>query len=414
MFYYNRLLDQRVLFTERYNRDVLKVFDYYQRKGRVELLTTSATHAFLPFYTAYPEAIQAQIEVAVGTYRVHFEKFPQGFWLPEMGWSMELEPWFRSYNFAYTITDTHALALASPPAAKGSFYPVKTPSGFFVLGRDFYALEDIKLIANSSIYRNNHQDLGYELPLDQIQGFLSIFGGRTKTGYKCHNNSGSFYNPVEASAKAADHARTFLSNRIARLNAAKELMDNPPISVCAFDARVFGTLWYEGPKFLESIFREGITLGGFQFMTPAEYIFKQDQMNFQTIRPEYSSWGSNGYAESWVDSSNDWMYRHTMRAMERMIELAERFPNNTGLKERALNQAAREILLAQASDWPGMLYRQEYVEYAHNQLEAALRNFTTIYEALGSNHISTEWLTNLERRHNIFPNINYRVFRKKK
>jgi 1,4-alpha-glucan branching enzyme len=100
--------------------------------------------------------------------------------------------------------------------------------------------------------------------------------------------------------------------------------------------------------------------------------------------------------------------------MERMTELAERFPDDTGLKERALNQAAREIILAQSSDWPAHLYRQDSTEYARNQAENALRNFTTIYEALGSNYISTEWLTTLERRHNIFPNINYRVFRRKK
>jgi 1,4-alpha-glucan branching enzyme len=100
--------------------------------------------------------------------------------------------------------------------------------------------------------------------------------------------------------------------------------------------------------------------------------------------------------------------------MERMTELAERFPDDTGLKERALNQAAREILLAQSSDWSSLLFRQDSTEYAYKQAENALRNFTTIYEALGSNYISTEWLTNLERRHNIFPNINYRVFRRKK
>jgi 1,4-alpha-glucan branching enzyme len=100
--------------------------------------------------------------------------------------------------------------------------------------------------------------------------------------------------------------------------------------------------------------------------------------------------------------------------MERMTELAERFPDDTGIKEHALNQAAREIIIAQSSDWSSMLYKQDSTEYARNQAENALRNFTTIYEALGSNYISTEWLTNLERRHNIFPNINYRVFRHKK
>jgi 1,4-alpha-glucan branching enzyme len=97
-----------------------------------------------------------------------------------------------------------------------------------------------------------------------------------------------------------------------------------------------------------------------------------------------------------------------------MIEISDRFPDNSGLKERTLNQAAREILLSLASDWPGMLYKQENTAYARLQIESSLRNFTTIYEALGSNYISTEWLTSLEKRHNIFPNINYRVFRKKK
>jgi 1,4-alpha-glucan branching enzyme len=116
----------------------------------------------------------------------------------------------------------------------------------------------------------------------------------------------------------------------------------------------------------------------------------------------------------WLDASNDWLYRHAIRSLKRMTELAERFPDDTGLKERALNQAAREILLVQNSDWAKMLYSQDNAEYAKEQIISSLRNFTTIYESLGSNYISTEWLTGLEKRHTIFPNINYRVFRRKK
>jgi 1,4-alpha-glucan branching enzyme len=148
-------------------------------------------------------------------------------------------------------------------------------------------------------------------------------------------------------------------------------------------------------------------------MTPPEYLSKQSMADIETVLPEFSSGGFNGYAETWVDASNDWMYPHAVRALERMVELAERFPNDAGLKERALNQAAREILLVQSADWPRMLYRQESADFARHQIEMALRNFTTIYEALASNYISTEWLTNLERRHNLFPGINYRVFRRK-
>ena len=191
-------------------------------------------------------------------------------------------------------------------------------------------------------------------------------------------------------------------------------MEEAPLCLYAHNADNFGRFWYEGPQFIETLFRMAAGYRDFQFITPSEYIFKQNLSNIQITAPEFSSCGTNGYAETWLDVSSDWIYRHLARSMERMTELAERFPDDTGLKERALNQAAREILMAQSSDWPYLLYKQESTEYARNQAENALRNFTTIYEALGSNYISTEWLTNLERRHNIFPNINYRVFRRKK
>jgi 1,4-alpha-glucan branching enzyme len=130
--------------------------------------------------------------------------------------------------------------------------------------------------------------------------------------------------------------------------------------------------------------------------------------------PEFSSWGNDGYAETWLDASNDWIYRHVFRSIRRMIEMTERFPNDTGLKERALNQAAREILLSLGADWPKMLYLGKQPEYAREKIEETLRNFTTIFESLGSNYISTEWLTDLEKRHSIFPFLNYRVFGRKK
>jgi 1,4-alpha-glucan branching enzyme len=190
-------------------------------------------------------------------------------------------------------------------------------------------------------------------------------------------------------------------------------MQGIPLSLCAFNADSFGRHWHEGHLFLENLFRLAAGYRELKFMTPSEYLCQQPISSLEVSLPEYSSWGYNGYAEAWLDSSNDWIYRHLSRSIDRMVELADRFSRNSSLKERALNQGAREILLAMASDWPAFLYRQECTEYARHQVEDALRNFTTIYEALGSNYISTEWLTNLERRHDVFPNINYRVFKRK-
>ena len=415
--YYNRIVDRRVAFTEKYEKNLLKAFDIYRKRGKLEILASCATNAFLPFISHNRESIQAQMEIPVLSYRNHFNGTSHGFWLPALGWTPAIEPYLRAYNFSYTIVESHGLLFGNPLPKRGTFYPVKTPDGTFVFGRDFYSVHEIEKYCGDEAYRNNNRDVGYELPPEIVNQFLSTEGERNKTGYKYwarRENGSTIYNPQAASDKAASHARLFLENNIARLEEASRQMKETPICLFAHNIDNFGRFWYEGPHFIESLFRMASGYRDFKFITPSEYIFKQDISSLQVVAPEFSSGGNNGYAEPWLDVSNDWIYRHLARSMERMTELAERFPDDTGLKERALNQAAREILLAQSSDWPLLLYRQDSTEYARTQAENALRNFTTIYEALGSSYISTEWLTTLERRHNIFPNINYRVFRRKK
>jgi 1,4-alpha-glucan branching enzyme len=417
--YFDRVVDRRFAFTERYGGDILTAFDHYRRKGKIEMLGTSATHAFLPFLCPFPESIQAQMEAAIASYRRCPGIYPQGFWLPALGWSAELDPYFRQYNFNYTIINTHGFVFGNPAPSRGSFYPVRTPSGIIMLARDFHAGQDIDRIAREGPYRDNRRDAGHELPAGELGPFLAVNGARCRTGFKYWKVSSdgkqrAVYDFAAARTAAEEHARAFLEARSGQLAGAAQYMREVPLSLCAANADTFGRYWYEGPCFLEALFRLASAYRELQFVTPSEYLCKQEIRAFEVSVPEFSSWGSNGYAETWLDASNDWMYRHLSRAMDRMVELAERFPNDTGLKERALNQAAREILLAQASDWPEMLYRQESAEYARSRIEGSLRNFTTIYEALGSNYISTEWLTGLERRHNVFPYINYRVFRRKR
>ena len=415
-YFYNRIVEKKAFFSERYENNIIKGFEYYQKKGRLEILTTAATHSFLPFFASCPEAIRSQFEVAISAHRQNFGKSPQGFWLPELGWKAELDIWLRTYNLGYTIVDTHALAFARPFAEKGTFYPVRTSQGIVAFGRDFNACQAMTEIKKDPVFRDNSRDQGFELPSESLSMFFSSQGSRTGTGYKynaAESSKSVLYDPGKARQNAQNHVLSFLDSVVSRLKSAAELMNSPAISLCAFDADSFGRFWHEGPEFIEALFREGIKGGEVQFMTPTEFYCKQDAATFQMVTPEFSSWGTNGYAETWLDASSDWMYRHTMRALDRMVEMVERFPDNTGLKERALNQATRELLLAISSDWPKMLYNQENTDYAHSRIESSLRNFTTIYEALGSNYISTEWLTQLEKRNNIFPNINYRVFKRR-
>ncbi|MCL2440732.1 MAG: DUF1957 domain-containing protein [Treponema sp.] len=414
-FYYNQIIDRRAAFTERYEKNLLKAFDFFRRKGKLEILAGCATHAFLPFLSHNSESLQAQMETPASVYRHSFGS-PQGFWLPELGWTSALEPYLRAYNYTYTIVDSHGLLFGNPAPENGCFFPVRTPEGTFILSRDIYALRELDKIASDDSYRNNNRDVGYELPPEIVSQFLSADGERHRTGFKywARANGNTIYNQEIASERTAKHTKAFLENTITRLEEASRFMSETPISLYAQKCDFFGRFWHEGMQFLEGLLRLASGNKEIKFVNPSEFIFKHNISSLQAVEPGFSSCGINGYAETWLDVSNDWIYRHLYRAMERMTELAERFPDDTGLKERALNQAAREILLAQASDWPALLFRQDSTEYARNHAENALRNFTTIYEALGSNYISTEWLTTLERRHNIFPDINYRVFRRKK
>jgi 1,4-alpha-glucan branching enzyme len=412
--YYDRIVDRRIAYTEHHENNLLKAIDIYRRKGKIEILTTCATHAFLPFISHNYESLQAQLETPSSIYRRHFGGSSQGFWLPELGWASEMESYLRAYNYTYTIVDSHGLLLGNPQPAKGCFYPVKTPNGIFILARDLHAVRDMEKLTCDDSFRSNERDAGYELPSETVSAFLGAEGERYRTGYSYWTRNAKIYNPKAASDKAAECAGIFLEKTIMRLKEASTHMDEIPISLYANNADYFGRHWHEGPQFIEALFRKVGEYKDVKFVCPSDYIFKQNLSSLQVVSPEFSSGGLNGYAQTWLDVSNDWIYRHLYRAMERMTELAERFPDDTGLKERALNQAAREILLAQASDWPSLLYKQDSTEFARSRAENSLRNFTTIYEALGSNYLSTEWLTTLERRHNIFPNINYRVFRRKK
>jgi 1,4-alpha-glucan branching enzyme len=99
-------------------------------------------------------------------------------------------------------------------------------------------------------------------------------------------------------------------------------------------------------------------------------------------------------------------------AAERMVTLARRFPEfPEGLPGRALNQAARELLLAQASDWAFIMKTGTTVEYAKRRTRDHLARFTYLYRATAGEVMLEEPIVReFEERDNIFPEIDYRVF----
>ncbi|MCL2609278.1 MAG: DUF1957 domain-containing protein [Treponema sp.] len=409
--YLDQAVERRAAFSVRYGRDIMKALAHYGRKERLDILATSATGAFLPFLCRFPEALQAQIEVGLSSCRNGFEISPQGFWLPCLGWSGELEPFLKANGFDFTVIDGGGFLAGRPAPSRGSFFPVRTEGGLLVLARDGHAADDIRAFRREGPYRDNGRDAGHELPAELIAPFIARNGARCQTGYKYWGAGRIPYMPERAKLAAAEHARFFLENRRLRLAEAAARMNEQPISLYAGSADDFGLNWHEGTHFLESLFRLGRHYRELRFVSLPEYLCRQPISSIEVSSPEFSSWGPGGFAESWLDSPNDWLYRHLNRAAERMVELLLRFSGNSWVMERALNQAARELLVAQSSDWAFMLRGNEHAAFARQKVETALGNFTAIYRSMLAGRISAAQLTELEQNCGVFADINYRVFK---
>ncbi len=145
-----------------------------------------------------------------------------------------------------------------------------------------------------------------------------------------------------------------------------------------------------------------------EMITPSEYL--QRHPDVQAASPAQSSWGFGGYNEVWLEGSNDWVYRHTEQAAERMTQLANRFADAEGLELRALNQAARELLLAQASDWAFIMKTNTVVDYAIQRIKDHITEFLALEEMLLSGQIDEDLVAQMESRDNLFPQLDYRVY----
>jgi 1,4-alpha-glucan branching enzyme len=112
----------------------------------------------------------------------------------------------------------------------------------------------------------------------------------------------------------------------------------------------------------------------------------------------------------WLEGSNDWIYRHLHKMVERMVESAAKHRNAKGLLERALNQMARELLLAQSSDLAFMMKTGSHVPYAVERLREHAEHFTQLYEEISSGQLDEEYIRACEEKYNIFPDIDYSVY----
>ena len=411
--YHTRLTTARS-FYQQLGGDLVGKFRRLQDFGKLEIITTAATHGLLPLMANHPPSVRAQILIARDHYRDCFGCDPRGIWLPECAYFDGVEAYLQEANIRWFVVDSHGLLHAKPRPRYGVFAPVFTPNGIAVFGRDMESSRQVwsrtEGYPGDARYRDFYRDIGFDLDFDYVKPHLPSPENRGFTGIKYHRITGGSapkqpYQPAAAAAAVDAHAAHFLKSRVEQITELSTIVDRPPLVISPYDAELFGHWWYEGPEFLDLFVRKAyFDQKTFELITPEQYLRRHPTNQIAT--PAASSWGEEGYYRVWLNEKNEWIYRHLQVAQERMTELVRKFTKPTALQDRALKQAARELLLAQSSDWPFILRTNTSPDYAKKRVKAHLLRFNGIYTQLVTKNLNDKWLAEIETRDNLFPEIN--------
>jgi len=347
-----------------------------------------------------------------------FGREPGGFWLPECGYSNGLDVLLQEANLRWFVLDTHGLMFAQPRPQYAIYSPCYTPAGPAAFARDGQSNQEVWSAQSGypgdPAYRDFYRDAGFDRSEEELRPFLQPPGMRKFTGLKYHRVTGrtdgkKLYNPARAQTVADEHADDFFTKRQACLRELRE-MNFDPVIVSPFDAELFGHWWFEGPRFLESFLRRAAReREDFQLATPTEFLATHPSQ--QVVKPNPSSWGEHGFNSVWLEENNAWIYPHLHAATRRMTEIARRQCDTTEPKiERVLRQAARELLLAQSSDWAFLIKTKSAPEYATQRTNDHLLCFNRLCDQLDTGQFDFDFLGECEARANIFPTLNWRYY----
>ncbi|MEI8345257.1 MAG: DUF1957 domain-containing protein, partial [Candidatus Omnitrophota bacterium] len=238
LHYYHEFVKSRETFRDRYQCDLVKAFRGLQDRGRVEIITCSATHAFLPLTNRTHQVVRAQIKTAADHYTKALGRRPVGIWLPECGYYPGVDEFLKEVGIRYFITDTIGILHASPRPKYGVFAPVYCPSGVAAFGRD---VESSKQVWSASEgypgdfeYREFYRDVGHDLEYEYVKPYISADGLRVNTGIKYYKITGETnekqpYNRSRAFDRAREHAGHFVFCRDKQVEFLGEFLGRKPM-----------------------------------------------------------------------------------------------------------------------------------------------------------------------------------------
>ncbi len=442
----------KAAFHNRFNRDIIGSFRRLQDEGLIEIITSAATHAYLPLLSR-DSSINAQIKVGIQSYERLFGRKPRAIWLPECAYRPAyiteeghirpgLETFLEQNDLRLFFSETHAVAGGQPvgvaagevigpygyikrryviPASPTLQIPERPATTF----EPYYVSETVAGAAAEEhsgvavVGRNNKTgmqvwsaDGGYPGDFDYREfhkkaGTSGMQYWRV-TGVKTDLAEKDYYHPDWAAYKIDQHAEHFAHMVGDLLRDYQQQTGDFGFIASNYDTELFGHWWYEGVTWLGQVLRHLASIQDIQLTTASEFIQQHPPKGVLNI-PE-SSWGSNGTHFTWDNIETHWMWQPIHEAEVRMETLVARFPEPGDDQRLLLNQTARELLLLQSSDWPFLVTTGQAREYAIQRFNQHLERFNKLIDNLDSgvpDRVLAEGYYELDK---LFPEIDYRWF----
>ncbi|MBX2810360.1 MAG: DUF1957 domain-containing protein [Myxococcales bacterium] len=400
---------------EMFGGDLVDAFGQLEAAGVLELMTTAGTHPLLPLFAHQPEFIRSQVRAGVVAHTQAFGHPPAGFWLPECGWFADAGSVLSEAGIRYTFVESTGLLNGAPSPHCGLRRPVVTSEGLLVFGRDPLAARQVWSrdvgYPGEPWYLDFHSDRSFQLSEDMARPYRLATGVRVPLRLRYHRVTDRRVPPEEkldydsalAMAETRSHAEHFLRTQERELRSASEGIGWSAYTVALFDAELFGHWWREGPTFIDQVVRKA--QGRVRLVAGADAL--SDAEPIQVSQPALSTWGEGGDASVWLGPRTSWIWPRLLDAITSLTEVSTRLSSPTPLTQRALSQAAREIFLASASDWPFLIRLDTAPEYATQRIQTHLEHANRLLKMLQSNEIIESELRQIEVSTPLFPWMNY-------
>ncbi len=419
-FYASRLKE----FKGKYKKNIIGQFKKLQDSGYIEIMTCGLTHGYLALL-GLDESVELQIEAATINYEKHFGKKPTGIWLPEC-----------AYRPAYdwqTYFDIDELKIPHPRKGEEHFLQ-KHGINYFIsdekfirelkpLGKytsegkkDFVEMNSEKFEHTPWNFHNDPMNI-YEVSSEfhVHDGSAAVFARHKelsmlvwsgKTGYPGEGDYLEFhkqeyphrhrywritdssfdlgmkepYNPDYIDDKLDKQSNHFIHNIENAVNFFKNQTGKDATLTLAFDTELFGHWWHEGPRFLKYMIK-GLADSPWINMTTCNESYEAVKPN-EVIAISEGSWGVDNNHSVWINEGNKWTWEELYHAELRFDKIIKSIDLNQIKKihRRILEQAKRELLLAQSSDWQFLMETGQARDYADHRFHSHLMDFNQLLD----------------------------------